>query len=102
MAKRRVVTATKLQRFSTFYGTTGSTERQSHAEEREAKRWLQTRLDKAYEHTLKYGTDESATIAGIRAEVRDRKLMMMKPDTTSQWEYTYSGIHVICGVTRIA
>ena len=100
-AKQRVVTSTKPMRFSTYYGTTHTNERQQHAEEREAKRWLSTRLEQAHTPVVKYDAVEAEHIADLLRTIKGRDMMSMKPDTTSQWEFTYSGIHVLCGVTRL-
>lgn len=101
-AKQRVVTASKTMRFETFYGTRNTTERQQHAEEREAKRWLKTRLDKAQAYTRTHDPFESNRIAEILSTIRGKDLMAMKSSATVEWDYTYSGMHVYCGVTRIA
>lgn len=101
-AKQREVTATKVMRFETFYGTRNTVEREKHHEEREAKRWLETRLDKAYDHVVKYDRAEANRIAGLLADIKGTKMMTWNLGATTEWEYTYSGIHVTCGVTRLA
>lgn len=100
-AKQRVVTAQKQMRFETFYGTRNTTERQQHAEEREAKRWLNTRLDQARSHVVKYDQSDADRIADIQRTIKGRDMNAMKPEAGSSWDFTYSGIHVVCGVTRL-
>lgn len=100
-AKQRVVTATKPMRFETFYGTRNTIEREQHHEEREAKRWLKTRLDRAAAHTSVYDAATATKIADILMTIRGRDMMAMKPDTEASWEYTYSGMHITCGVRRL-
>ena len=100
-AKQRVVTAQKPMKFLTTYGTKATVETEKHAEEREAKRWLNTRLEQAHSHVVKYDAVEADHIADLQRTIKGRDMMAMKPDTSSSWEFTYSGIHVTCGVTRL-
>lgn len=100
-AKKRVVTSTKPMRFMTSYGTKATVETEKHAEEREAKRWLNTRLDAAHAHVVKYDAGETAKIADIQRTIKGRDMNAMKPDTSCSWDFSYSGIHVTCGVTRL-
>ena len=101
MPKKRVVTATKTMRFETFYGTAHTKERQQHAEEREAKRWLNTRLDNARDHTVKYDPVVAEYVSDILRAIKGKDLMAMKPGGVTVWDYTYSGMHIYCGVERL-
>jgi hypothetical protein len=101
MPKKRVVTSTKPMRFVTTYGTERSKARQEHAEEREAKRWLQTRLNNARILAEKYQLDAVAGITDVAASVKGRDLMAMKPDTVCVWTYEYDNMIVSLAVKRL-
>lgn len=101
-AKKRVVTAEKTMRFETSYGTRSTVEKQLHAEEREAKRWLMTRLDTALAHVRRHDVAEATRISDIQRTIKGRDMMAMKVGTTDGWDFTYSGIHVFCTVRRLA
>lgn len=101
MPKKRVVTTFKPMRFETVYGTTSTRERQQHAEEREAKRWFQTRLDNAHKMAVKYEPVAAERIADIAAQIKGKDMMIMKKDTTLTWSFGYDTINVVLTVEKI-
>ena len=102
MPKRRVVTSTKPMRFVTTYGGEHTVDRQQHAEEREAKRWLTTRLDNAAKLAAKYEPGVAYDqITDIKANLKGRDLMALKPEHIIAWQYTYDGVPVSLAVKRL-
>lgn len=88
-------------RFVTSYGTGSSVEKQQHAEEREAKRWLQTRLDNAYKIAVKYEPQAAEDISVIAAGVKGHDMMAMKPETRMAWTYRYDFVLALLTVERM-
>jgi hypothetical protein len=101
MPKKRVVTATKTMRFLTTFGTEHSQESQLHAEEREAKRWLQTRFDNYAALAQKYEPGEYDRIVDVTSTMKGTDLMLMKPETIRTWDFTYARIPVVAAIRRL-
>lgn len=101
MPKKRVVTNFKPMRFETTYGTSHATERQQHAEEREAKRWLETRFTNARKLAEKYELGAVDKIGDCAVSVKVRDLMAMKTGTTMELQYSYDGIVVRATIERL-
>lgn len=101
MPKKRVVTATKPMRFRTTFGTEGSQDRQDHAEEREAKRWLQTRLNNYEALARKYQPHEVDDIVLVSTEIRHTDMMKMGSETIRMWHFRYDGQPLVLAVKRM-
>lgn len=102
MAKKRVVTATKTMRFRTSHGSETDQEHQVHAEEREAKRWLQTRLAKYEALARKYEPGDVDSIVLAQSAIKHYDMMKMAPETTMGWNARYGDKVLFFAVRRIA
>lgn len=102
MAKKRVVTAQKTMRFKTTFGTETSRDVQQHAEEREAKRWFQTRLDKYAVLAAKYDRQRYDEILSVMSGIRTFDMMKMTVDHVYTWQFAFDGQPLVLAVKRLA
>ena len=102
--KPRTRTAEKVMKFVTYGGTPREQDEQKHAEEREAKRWLMTRIRNHREFAVKFNKGLDDQLAVVQESVSSINLMLLGLGAEREWSARDepSGVTFVYRVERIA
>lgn len=102
--KPRPRTADKVMKFITYGGTPNQQDDQKHAEEREAKRWLLTRIGNHRKIAVKYNRSLDDQLAGVHEAVSSVNLMLLGLGAEREWSArdADTGVTFVYRVERIA